>query len=126
MFQGYLVALSIKIWQFFISNEWNKWTFDYINIPSFQSSAYSVNSVIMKLLMGDLIQKPMAWFQRKIKDETKNSLTYTLNLMLFFRIEAIKRALDENNYWRECRFFKFTNRNAEKKNPFDFSHFIKY
>lgn len=25
--------------------------------------------------------------------------------MLFFRIEAIKRALDENNYWRECRCF---------------------
>lgn len=58
MFQGYLVALSIKIWQFFISNEWNKWTFDYINIPSFQSSAYSVNSVIMKLLMGDLLLLP--------------------------------------------------------------------
>lgn len=35
--------------------------------------------------------------------------------MLFFRIEAIKRALDENNYWRECRFFELTNRNAEKK-----------
>lgn len=37
--------------------------------------------------------------------------------MLFFRIEAIKRALDENNYWRECRCFLNLQIETQGKKP---------